>query len=106
MNAGLMDQYIAVEYYTESTDNNTGEKLQTWSVLFNAWARAQQAETGSENVDADRREHKQTVTFTIRFASGMTVKNRILWEGKYYNVINIANIDRDMYLRIQGELTE
>jgi SPP1 family predicted phage head-tail adaptor len=106
MNAGLMDQFIAVEKYTTTTDSNTGEKLQSWSTYSNAWARVQEAESGAESVDADRREHKQTVTFTIRFDSGVNVKDRILWDGLYFNIINIANIDRDMYQRIQTELTK
>jgi SPP1 family predicted phage head-tail adaptor len=106
MNAGLMDQYIAVEKYTESTDTNTGEKLQTWSNYAYFWARTQESESGAESVDADRREHRQNVNFTVRYDAGITVKDRILWDGKYFNIVNIANIDRDMYLKIQTDLTE
>lgn len=105
MNAGLMDQLVAVEKYTTTTDSNMGEKLQSWSNYTNAWARIQEAETGAESVDADRREHKQSVVFTVRFDSGINVKDRIVWDGRYFNIINIANINRDMYQRIQTELT-
>jgi len=34
------------------------------------------------------------------------VKHRIVWDSKNFNIINIANIDRDMYLKIQGELVQ
>ena len=106
MNAGLMDEFIAVEKYTESTDTNTGEKLQTWANYANFWSRVQESESGAESVDADRREHRQNVNFTVRFDSGVSVKDRIVWNDRYYNIINIANIDRDMYLKIQTDLTE
>ncbi len=106
MNAGLMDQLVSVEKYSTTTDSNTGEKLQSWSTYSTAWARVQEAESGAESVDADRREHKQSVVFTVRFDSGINVKDRILWDGQYFNIINIANISRDMYQRIQTELTQ
>ena len=106
MNAGLMDQLVAVEKYTTTTDSNTGEKLQSWSNYTNVWARIQESETGAESVDADRREHKQSVVFTVRFNSGLNVKDRIVWDGRYFNITNIANINRDMYQRIETELTQ
>lgn len=101
-----MDQLVAVEKYTTTTDSNTGEKLQSWSNYTNVWARIQESETGAESVDADRREHKQSVVFTVRFNSGLNVKDRIVWDGRYFNITNIANINRDMYQRIETELTQ
>lgn len=106
MNPGLMDELVTVEQYTMTTDSNTGEKLQSWTTYSTAWARIQESESGSESVDSDRREAKQTVTFSLRYDSGITTKMRILWESKYYNIINIADLERRMYLRIQTELVQ
>jgi SPP1 family predicted phage head-tail adaptor len=106
MNSGLMDELVTVQQFTTTTDSNTGEKLQSWSTYSTPWARIQEAESGSENVDADRREAKQTVTFTLRYDSGITTKMRIVWEGKNYNIENIADLERRMYLRIQTELVQ
>jgi len=106
MNPGLMDELVTVEQYTMTTDSNTGEKLQSWSTYSTPWARIQEGESGSETVDADRREHKQTVTFTLRHDSGINTKMRIVWENKYFNIINIADLERRMYLKIQTELTQ
>jgi SPP1 family predicted phage head-tail adaptor len=106
MNAGLMDELVTVQQFTTTTDSNTGEKLQSWSTYSTPWARIQEAESGSETVDADRREHKQTVTFTLRYDSGINTKMRIVWENKYFNIINIADLERRMYLKIQTELTQ
>ena len=106
MNAGLMDELVTVEQYSMTTDSNTGEKLQSWTTYSTPWARIQESESGSESVDSDRREAKQTVTFSLRYDSGITTKMRILWESKYYNIINIADLERRMYLRLQTELVQ
>jgi len=106
MNAGLMDELVTVQQFSTTTDSNTGAKLQSWSTYTTAWARVQEAESGSESVDSDRREAKQTVTFSLRYDSGITTKMRILWESKYYNIINIADLERRMYLRLQTELVQ
>ena len=71
MNAGLMDVLVSLQSYTETTDTNTGEKLQTWTEYATAWAQRVEQESGSENVNADRREHKQIVFYTIRFNSAV-----------------------------------
>ena len=67
MNAGLMDVLVSLQSYTETIDTNTGEKLQTWTEYATAWAQRVEQESGAENVNADRREHKQIVMYTIRF---------------------------------------
>ena len=59
MNAGAMDVLVSLQSYTETIDTNTGEKLQTWTEYATAWAQRVEAEAGNENVNADRREHKQ-----------------------------------------------
>jgi SPP1 family predicted phage head-tail adaptor len=69
MNAGLMDVLVSLQSYTETIDTNTGEKLQTWTEYATAWAQRVEQESGAENVNADRREHKQIVMYTIRFNS-------------------------------------
>jgi SPP1 family predicted phage head-tail adaptor len=106
MNAGLMDELVTVQQFSTTTDSNTGAKLQTWSTYTTMWARVQESESGSESVDSDRREAKQTVTFTVRYDAGISPKMRIVWEGKNYNIENIADLSRRMYLVLQTELVQ
>lgn len=105
MNAGAFDELVSLQSYTTTTDTNTGEKLQTWSEYATAWAKVDEAPAGIEQVNADRREHKQTVDFTMRYNSSVSVYHRIYWEGKYYNIINIQEYQRRMYMKLQTELT-
>jgi SPP1 family predicted phage head-tail adaptor len=106
MNAGLMDVLVSLQSYTETTDTNTGEKLQTWTEYATAWAQRVEQESGSENVNADRREHKQIVFYTIRFNSAVGVKHRVVEDGVAHNIVNIANLQRNLYLKLQTELTQ
>ena len=106
MNAGAFDEYVSIQGYTTSVDSNTGEKLLTWSELFTAWARIDESPAGIEQVNADRREHKQTVTFYMRYNSALNVTHRIQWSGRYYNVVNIRDEVRRLYMTVQTELSE
>jgi SPP1 family predicted phage head-tail adaptor len=106
MNAGLMDVLVSLQSYTETTDTNTGEKLQSWTEYATAWAQRVEQESGSENVNADRREHKQIVFYTIRFNSAVGVKHRVVDDSGTHNIVNIANLQRNLYLKLQTELTQ
>ena len=106
MNAGLMDVLVSLQSYTETIDTNTGEKLQTWTEYATAWAQRVEQESGTENVNADRREHKQIVFYTIRYNSAVSVKHRIVDDSGTHNIVNIANLQRNLYLKLQTELTQ
>lgn len=106
MQAGAMDVLVSLQSYSETIDTNTGEKLQTWTQYATAWAERKEQESGSEQVNADRREHKQIVYYTVRYNSAITVKDRIVDAGLNHNIVNIANIARNLYLKLETELTE
>jgi SPP1 family predicted phage head-tail adaptor len=106
MNAGLMDVLVSLQSYTETIDTNTGEKLQTWTEYATAWAQRVEQQSGSENVNADRREHKQIVFYTIRYNSAVGVKHRVVDDSGTHNIVNIANLQRNLYLKLQTELTQ
>jgi SPP1 family predicted phage head-tail adaptor len=106
MNAGLMDVLVSLQSYTETIDTNTGEKLQTWTEYATAWAQRVEQESGAENVNADRREHKQIVFYTIRYNSAVGVKHRVVDDSGTHNIVNIANLQRNLYLKLQTELTQ
>lgn len=101
-----MDVLVSLQSYTETIDTNTGEKLQTWTEYATAWAQRVEQESGSENVNADRREHKQIVFYTIRYNSAVGVKHRVVDESGTHNIVNIANLQRNLYLKLQTELTQ
>lgn len=101
-----MDVLVSLQSYTETIDTNTGEKLQTWTEYATAWAQRVEQQSGSENVNADRREHKQIVFYTIRYNSAVGVKHRVVDDSGTHNIVNIANLQRNLYLKLQTELTQ
>ncbi len=101
-----MDVLVSLQSYTETIDTNTGEKLQTWTEYATAWAQRVEQESGTENVNADRREHKQIVFYTIRYNSAVGVKHRVVDDSGTHNIVNIANLQRNLYLKLQTELTQ
>ena len=101
-----MDVLVTLQRYTETIDTNTGEKLQSWTTYATAWAERKEQDSGIEQVNADRREHKQIVYYTVRFNSAIGVKDRVVDAGLNHNIVNIANIARNLYLKLQTELTE
>lgn len=101
-----MDVLVSLQSYTETIDTNTGEKLQTWTEYATAWAQRVEQESGTENVNADRREHKEIVFYTIRYNSAVGVKHRVVDESGTHNIVNIANLQRNLYLKLQTELTQ
>lgn len=105
MNAGLMDELISVQNYTETIDTNTGEKLPSWSEYVTAWAQVEEQQTGSEQVNADRVENKQIVTFTCRYNASFSVTDRLVWRGNKYNIIAVSQVERRMYSKLQTQIT-
>jgi SPP1 family predicted phage head-tail adaptor len=101
-----MDVLVSLQSYTETIDTNTGEKLQTWTEYATAWAQRVEQQSGCENVNADRREHKQIVFYTIRYNSAVGVKHRVVDDSGTHNIVNIANLQRNLYLKLQTELTQ
>jgi len=42
----------------------------------------------------------------VRYNSAIGVKDRIVDAGLNHNIVNIANIARNLYLKLETELTE
>jgi head-tail adaptor len=105
MNAGRFDTPIEIYRYTNSVNADTGERLKTWAKLADAWSTYEPADGGTEGIYADTRENKQTVNFTMRYAS-IGVNDRVKHNGKNYNIISIKLIERDMYMKLMTQLTQ
>ena len=107
MNAGDFDVRIVIQKATNTVSSTTGARVQSWSNYATVWAKRFEQTSGSEVVNADRRENKQMYVFTIRYNSAVTVRDRILHDSQYFNIINIAQVrGRNMYLELLAELTQ
>lgn len=99
MNAGRFDTLVEIWRYT-STANDYGEAIKSWTKVSDIYAKIDYF-SGTESVNAEQWENKQSFNLMIRYISDLTVKDRVKHGDVYYNIISISEIDRKMYLKLQ-----
>ena len=103
MNIGRLDRKIVVEQETFS-NNSIGEYTSAWSVFHSAFASVAKV-SGSESVEADQITATNKVRFKIRFFDGINESMRVLYNGSYYDIIEIQELDREgLYLTATKKL--
>jgi SPP1 family predicted phage head-tail adaptor len=96
MNAGELDQSIAVEHVTEPSIQ--GSLTPVWKAAKCFWAKVM-TDKGQEAITSAKMNYKPTIRVKVRYTDDICVKDRITWQGeKYY----VKTIDRS--LKRKGEL--
>ena len=93
MNIGRLDRKIVIEQQTFS-NNSIGEYVSSWSVFHTAFASVAKV-SGSERVEADQITATNKVRFKVRFFDGINEAMRVLYNGAYYDIIEIQELDRE-----------
>ena len=93
INIGRLDRKIVIESETFS-NNSIGEYVAAWSVFHTAFASVAKV-SGSERVEADQITATNKVRFKIRFFDGINESMRVLYNGAYYDIIEIQELDRE-----------
>lgn len=91
--AGARNRRITLQRSVTST-NALGEAVDTWFDIATVWAQRQDA-TGAERVRADQEQAQTTKFFTILWSaqwSDLTPKDRLIYEGRAYNIRAISEI--------------
>lgn len=99
MEAGKLDRRITIQRATETSDE-FGGIVQTWATLAEVWA-AVEFVRDSERFQAGEIAAQITNRFAIRYGLGVTVKDRIVFEGRIYEILGTKEIPR----RVGQELT-
>lgn len=108
MNIGSLDRRIEIQGASD-TVNDYGERTKTWVKLTNIWAAIERKDSATERNSGEQIISLQSIVFIVRYSStvnGYDKNNRILYGGKYYNIIAIQEIGRKDQLRIITELIE
>lgn len=98
------DRQITVENLTETQDA-FGELDASWSTFATVYAFLEDR-PGVEKYEAAKETAFSKTFFLIRYRSDLTEKMRVLFEGKYYDIISIEEITRRRYTRLITELRE
>jgi len=93
MKIGRLDRKITIEERTDS-QNTLGEPVAVWSTYHQAFANVQKA-GGSENTRTGSIVAENRVKFKIRFFDGITEDMRIVYNGNYYDILQIQELNRE-----------
>lgn len=101
MQAGVLDSIITVQRY-KATQDAYGEELLEWRQLCQLWAQAT-AMKGTESFMASQFVGQCDYTFRIRWRGDISVKDRILYNGKYFDILGVLEKGRRVELLIYAK---
>ena len=94
---GHLDQQITLQQSTQGVDANGGP-IETFATLQTVFARVEYAKTGSGEDYTDAVNlNTNRVLFTFHYREDVGEKDRIVWNGRNYDIVRIAMDGRRMY---------
>ena len=90
MKAGDLTERISVERFT-STQDELGQPIEAWAPLFTCWA-AVEPLVGREYIAAQALQSEVTARIRMRFRPWMTAQDRIVHDGKTYNIVSVIDV--------------
>jgi head-tail adaptor len=98
-----MDTLISLQRFT-TADDDYGGKTKTWATYSTQKARREYAATGSgEEFSGHVNLSTNRVLFTIRWLSGVTVKDRLVYADEAYDITRIEEMGRRKFLKITAD---
>lgn len=99
MRAGAMDRVIEIQRASESV-NNLGQVVAVWNAI--ATMRAQKIEASTaEFMRAFGASTETAIVFRTRFLEGVTLADRVSYEGSAFNLVEVKEIGRRKGLELR-----
>lgn len=92
MKSGRLDRRITIEQYTVTRDSYGGEP-KSWSTWATVWAEKRDKK-GREYLEQSGEHTERETVFKIRYQDGLSTDMRILCDGRYYDIIGLAELGR------------
>jgi SPP1 family predicted phage head-tail adaptor len=107
MQAGLLDRIVELQTYT-STQDASGQPIETWTLLAKVYAdvRPMPARERYSTAGADRKIGVWAATVIIRWIDGLTMRNRIIYDNKTWDVVGVREIGRHEWLELSVEVIQ
>ncbi|QFP61892.1 phage head closure protein [Brucella anthropi] len=86
MRAGKLDRRLTIRRFTETGRAPLNEPILDWVDVVEVWAQ-QRPERGSERFAAAQINGTAVMTFHIRYRSDVTIKDRLRYEGREYEIV-------------------
>jgi head-tail adaptor len=101
MRAGSLDRVIEIQRPTTGMDIY-GTPMRTWALF--ATMRAQKLENATDNRESDRGDTTDTIiTFRMHWIDGVTLDNRVSFEGQAFKITRLKEIGRRVGLDVVCE---
>lgn len=102
MNIGQMNKRITIQTVT-TTQDSYGSQSESWADTVTVWG-AIWPLSGKEIVNAGQVEADFNVRIRIRYRSSVTVKNRIKYGSRYFNIKEVINLnEKNQWLELMCE---
>jgi SPP1 family predicted phage head-tail adaptor len=92
MRIGLLDRRVTIQSLSTVLDG-AGQEVETWGAVATVWMRVRPFR-GGERFTAQQVVGKAVTTFEARYRSDVTIKNRLLWDGKTWDIADIRQLGR------------
>ena len=93
MRAGKLDRRITIQRVTVATPNGFNEPIETWGDVVTVWAQ-QRPNRGAERFSSQEINGQAVMTFHIRYRADLTVKHRIVYGGRIWNIVDVREVGR------------
>jgi SPP1 family predicted phage head-tail adaptor len=102
---GKMDKRVTFQQKVYGTDVSNQRRVTGWeNISSNATVYAEVIErSGSEVLQADQLVGLTAAEIRVRFRTDLTIENRVVYNGKYYDIHALIEHGRKEYLRIISE---
>lgn len=103
MKAGNLDRRLTIQRVTLS-QNDYGEEVETWADIARVWAWKRDVSARERFASAQTLAERTTV-FQIRFRDDVNSKDRVVCEGRTYQITGITEVGRRQGLDLTCEGT-
>ena len=86
MRAGKLDRRVTIRRLTETGRTPLNEPILSWTDVATVWGQ-QRPNRGSERFEAGQVSGAAVLTFHIRYRADLSVKDRLVYEGREYEII-------------------
>lgn len=102
--SGMMRTPITMQRATKASDG-AGGYTETWATIIGSPSRAHvEQRSGNEVFASDRVEATRQVRVVVRYFSGLREGDRVVIDGKAYNIRAINNVEfRNRWLEIDAQ---
>lgn len=103
MRAGKLDRRITIQRASIAA-SGSGEPVETWADLATVWAQARPVR-GEERFATRQLVGTAVMTFYMRYRSDLaiTVKDRISYDGKTWDILDVREVGRRVVTEIDAK---